>query len=456
MHIKHLRIENFKLFRSCEIDFSDRQVTVLIGRNGTGKTTILDALSVAIGGFLSGFDEVKKYRTFAIEDVRLKKSETDPSAEKQFPVRVSCEAVVDGLPYQWTKSWDGLKKKKGRPNPSHILRYAEQLTSAVRAKEDVVLPVFAFYGTGRLWSQKRDREIDLSELGSRFLGYDSSLEPSSDEKRVTKWFKRMALIEFQEKQVNEVYGAVRRTIEKCLERLTDEGGQRAATVFFNALSDEVEVRFGDDKSLPVRLLSDGYRTLIGMVADIAYRMAQLNPHLKADVIHQTPGVILIDEIDLHLHPKWQREILPALTELFPQVQFIVTTHSPFIIQSLDAQELIVLTDLDQDAEVDVVIERGQFYKMSIEDITEYLMGIDVPQVSRRRLEMVHVAELYYLTLQDMKKTGQEDQEKLDQLRARLDELQLPFADDIAFTSFLRQERLHREAELRSAKNDETR
>jgi predicted ATP-binding protein involved in virulence len=454
MRIKRLHMENFKLFKSCDIDFSDRQVTVLIGRNGTGKTTILEALAVAIGGFLSGFDEVKKTRHIYPDEVRMKKSGTN--VEKKFPVKIYCEAVIGEKHYHWERSLNGLKKRTTRSKPADIRKLAETLTQSVRAESDIILPVFAFYGTGRLWSQIRDREIDLSEQGSRFLGYDNCLEPNSDEKQVTKWFKRMALIEFQEKEVNGVYKAVRNAIQKCLESLEPEKERKEVSVFFSGKTDEVEVRFGNDKSLPVRLLSDGYRTLIGMVADIAYRMAVLNPHLQESITTATPGVILIDEIDLHLHPKWQREILPVLTKIFPLVQFIVTTHSPFIVQSLNEQELVVLQDINQDSEVDVVIERGQFFKMSIEDITEYLMGIDLPQVSRRRLEMMKAAEEYYRTLQEMKQTGHTDQVRLAQLRAKLDKLQEPFADDIAFSAFLKQERLYTEAELGSAPDDATR
>ena len=80
--------------------------------------------------------------------------------------------------------------------------------------------------------------------------------------------------------------------------------------------------------IPVNQLSDGYKSTMSLVADIAYRMAVLNPQLLGDVCNETDGIVLIDEVDLHLHPKWQQRILGDLTEIFPKVQFIISTHAP--------------------------------------------------------------------------------------------------------------------------------
>ena len=89
-------------------------------------------------------------------------------------------------------------------------------------------------------------------------------------------------------------------------------------------------------------MSDGYRNMLSMVADIAYRMALLNPQFLGEVTKKTSGVVLIDEIDLHLHPAWQRHIVSALKEIFPKVQFIVSTHAPSVISSVPKEEIVVL------------------------------------------------------------------------------------------------------------------
>lgn len=96
---------------------------------------------------------------------------------------------------------------------------------------------------------------------------------------------------------------------------------------------------GEKEKLQFRQLSDGYRNIIGMVADIAYRCIKLNPHLGENAVKETPGIVLIDELDLHLHPNWQRRIVEDFKNTFPSIQFVATTHSPFIIQSLKEDEL---------------------------------------------------------------------------------------------------------------------
>ena len=96
--------------------------------------------------------------------------------------------------------------------------------------------------------------------------------------------------------------------------------------------------------IPLSLLSAGYKGTISLIADIAYRMATLNPHLKENVLTETTGIIFIDEIDLHLHPTWQQRILSDLTTIFPKVQFIVSTHAPAVINTTRSNNLRILSD----------------------------------------------------------------------------------------------------------------
>lgn len=132
------------------------------------------------------------------------------------------------------------------------------------------------------------------------------------------------------------------------------------------------------KRLPYTLLSDGYRNIVGMAVDIAFRMTVLNPHLENEVTQNTSGIILINEIDLHLHPQWQRKIVKDFKRVFQKVQFVASTHSPFIIQYLGKGEF---RNLDKDLEVEKYIE---YNIMSVEVITEDIMGVDMPQWSEKK------------------------------------------------------------------------
>jgi predicted ATP-binding protein involved in virulence len=106
------------------------------------------------------------------------------------------------------------------------------------------------------------------------------------------------------------------------------------------------VDMNNGQTLPFNLLSDGQRGMVALFADIARRMCILNPHMGKDVLKKTSGVVIIDELDIHLHPAWQRSIVPALRQAFPKVQFIAASHSPQIIGSLRPEEVIVLSDGD--------------------------------------------------------------------------------------------------------------
>jgi predicted ATP-binding protein involved in virulence len=183
------------------------------------------------------------------------------------------------------------------------------------------------------------------------------------------------------------------------------------------------------------MLSDGVKNMIAMVADIAYRCATLNPQFEANAAQLTPGIVIIDEIDLHLHPRWQRRIVEDLQRTFPNIQFFATTHSPFIIQSLRQGKLINLNDSPpSEYEIKSIEE-------SIEDVAEDIMGIELPQYSRRKLAMLEAAEEYYKVLQEAESCDQSDPIRLEKLKERLDELSLPFSDNPAYHAFLNMERL---------------
>ena len=182
--------------------------------------------------------------------------------------------------------------------------------------------------------------------------------------------------------------------------------------------------------MPLRMLSAGQRAMTAMAADIARRCAQLNPHLDGRARLETPGIALIDEIDRHLHPRWQRTVVQDLREAFPRLQFVATTHSPFIIQSMT--DLGRIIDLDSEDDSPCALS-----ELSIEDVAEDIMGIGIPQRSRRYRKMMHAAEEYYKAIENTNGGSGHD---IDALRKRLDELEEPFADNPAFVAFLRLKR----------------
>ena len=204
--------------------------------------------------------------------------------------------------------------------------------------------------------------------------------------------------------------------------------EQAAEVRFDNKRLEVVVEFKDGGLQPFSHLRDGQRSVAALAGDIAMRMAQLNPHLEEKVLLETPGIALIDEIDLHLHPKWQRHIVEDLRCAFPLVQFVATTHSPFIIQSMREGELLML--------------QGQpvphLENLPLDAIAKGLMDVPEPQASERYLEMRDAAKDYLQTLDAAKSSPEENREAYEK---QLNDIIEPYADNPAFQAFLELKRV---------------
>jgi predicted ATP-binding protein involved in virulence len=197
--------------------------------------------------------------------------------------------------------------------------------------------------------------------------------------------------------------------------------------------DELMGIFTDDKGVKNKLafsqLSDGYRNAISLAADIAYRCIQLNPSLGERAILDSEGIVLIDEIDLHLHPNWQHHFINDLKKAFPKIQFVATTHSLFVVHSLKKTELINLDETEG-------VEADPF-KLSYEEIAEEMGVKDVPR-SPQFIEMADVAAQYYALIAQglTSKTHTE----VAALRQKLNELEERYSDDPSFVGLLKAER----------------
>ena len=194
--------------------------------------------------------------------------------------------------------------------------------------------------------------------------------------------------------------------------------------------DQLVLEFAE-QSLRLSDLSDGYRNMLAMTADIAIRCATLNPALEAETVLATPGVVLIDEIDLHLHPKWQRRVRRRYAADFPA--YPVCCNDTLSVCHPVPAHAMTSSSLNLDNE-----SANDFTNKSVEDITEEVQGVELPQRSKRFNDMMAVAKRYYAMLNDAAKraAGQ-----LENLKQQLDELSAPFSDDPAYQSFLQMQRL---------------
>ena len=192
---------------------------------------------------------------------------------------------------------------------------------------------------------------------------------------------------------------------------------------------EIALKNEDSTIIRFSSLSDGYRNVIKIVTEIAARICILNPYLKERALKETPGVVVIDELDLSLHPTWQKRIVRILKHLFPKIQFICATHSPFIIQSLEPGELTAL---------DKMIDE-EYSGRSIEDIAEDIMDVDTPQYSEKKEKMYQAAKEYFAALNQGNLSGEE----LQRLKEQADVLAAEYSDNPAYCALLQQKYLLR-------------
>lgn len=348
MRIDRLIVKNFKGFKHREFQFHP-QFNLIAGVNGTGKTSLLDALSIAVGSWFLGFS--------GCDTRHIRQSEVTLShfGEKGWESQHPCTVEATGEVVAETLSWSrSLKTPGGRTTygeARNIKDIATQIHDSVRSGGDDSLPLISYYGTGRLWNVpreqaqvKNEQKIARKEKMSRLEGYRNSVDPRLSVAELVHWIARQSWITFQKGgQTKPLFDTVQKAIISCIDGATYLG--------FDADIGEIIAEIAGQDKQPFNNLSDGQRCMLAMVGDIAEKAATLNPHLGSKVLEGTPGIVFIDELDLHLHPKWQRRVIEDLRRTFPKIQFFATTHSPFLIQSLRSGEELVLLE----GQLDVIL-----------------------------------------------------------------------------------------------------
>lgn len=439
--IRQLKLRNFRRFADKSFEL-DENMNILIGVNSSGKTTVLEAACVSLGAYLAAYkhyvpsrfvhnigdaDVLRKNQTTALKDVLI------PSGLEQYPCAIETVLMIDKKEYPFTRI---LEKEKGRtkfggtnPVQKKVVAWEKSLKEGNGADQDLILPLVLYLSSARLWNENKAADFDY-EIPKRTDAYHRCLDKKRGMQMPFNYIRHLVEISNQEKHGEQfpAYKLIMEAIKKSMEDELPEGDSIEYSLRYNGLA----LVKKDRTWIPFEGLSDGYRGVIKIVADVAVRMCILNPYLKERTLELTPGVVIIDELDLSLHPTWQKRIVKTLTTLFPRVQFICATHSPFIIQSLKNGQLISL-----DSEID-----DEYSGQSIEDIAEDIMGVENPQYSDEKQEMYEAARQYYAGLESVR-----SREELEPLKERLELLTARFGDNPAYYAFLKQKYMEKSAEL---------
>ncbi len=344
MRVDRLKLKNFRCYSELNIDF-DSKLTVIVGENGRGKTAIFDALAIALEPYLHTFHvqgrnivqkDVRRVPVYAEDGIHIARM------ENKYPVAIQLEGCALNKKMSCTRilQQDGTRIDEAED----LLSNGERLCAEIKQHHATLLPAFAYYGTSRIWVDSNLMNTYDNSLDDRNTGYEECLEPSSSYNTFGKWYRSVMQSLENDKLPDDdnkqtcllVRDAVQQAIDACL------ASTGLHDLYYNFKLDAFVVSHPDTGEMIVDDLSDGFRSILSMVADLAYRMVRLNTFLGRRAILDTPGIVLIDEIDMHLHPSWQQTVLLDLQKAFPKVQFIVTTHSPQVLGSVPPDSIRVL------------------------------------------------------------------------------------------------------------------
>lgn len=373
MWIKKITIANYKAIREMNIKFQPG-MNLLIGDNGVGKTSILEAITVAFGDFINGMSGVAK-KGISPSDVRIDtKMISDASQGIVHFTPITIKTLFDteeGEKKGEVTRRDETGKSKTRFIGKEISDYANKKTNNLEEK----LPLFCYYSTSRLAPPKREDlgTASKNKLNDRRCGYIGCMENNLDIKSLKAWCLKMEMAAFQQRKEIAEYKAFKEIVSDFMSQM-NELEEKPQISYSRAFEDIAYTQNGE--TIPINYLSAGYQSLLWMVMDMAFRMAILNPGER--LLNKCEGIILIDEVDMHLHPKWQWKIAEALKRSFPKVQFILATHSPIVISSCKDATLL---EINQNQEISVLSDA---YAYSVSDVLTYRQGSsEIPDELKR-------------------------------------------------------------------------
>ena len=363
MRLERVEIENYRAIEELELSFDPLLVpslTVLHGANGDGKTSVLSAIAAGLGSIPMLLPDVA--------GIGFRK--TDQRGARSIHIRMT---ATDGT------TWNRRKSPASKQVRSHRRELRDRIQRIVDAdrdgKDPEYLPIVVFYDTDRSVFDAPQRRRGFKTEFPRYAALDGALSPKTNFRDFFKWFYALENEELREQKERRSFDfrlkeleAVRRAIEALVSGISEP------RIAFRPMRFAVTMKSesGKVRELALDQLSGGYRIMLALAADLARRMAQGNPHLDDPL--QSEAIVLIDEVDLHLHPAWQQRVLTDLTRTFPKAQFIVSTHSPQVLTTVDPERIVRLSRDDGRIVADEAT--GPTYGAEAGAVLSTAMGVD--------------------------------------------------------------------------------
>jgi predicted ATP-binding protein involved in virulence len=329
--VKSLTLENFRCFEKAEIGPFDPHFNLLVGANGAGKSSVLEAIAFLFRDLANLGSYVRGESILHGSDDRIDGG---------------------GTAFKWK-----LSSTLTNNDDNFILSsaYTEGDQDNVFYKPRAGSRLIVFYDVRRQfkrgeWQHEYEPEPFGSSSDEAFKGW---LDAGVDAASLREWFKDQTLVALQsEQRARTAKGDLASTRAgrqlTLVQNAVTQAVENATAIEYDAELRDIVVQFKNGATQQFSRMSDGQRALVGLAADIARRACLLNAEkFGAQTLKETTGLVLIDELDLHLHPKWQRHIVGALKRIFPKVQFFATTHSPQVIGEARPEEIVLLTPQGQ-------------------------------------------------------------------------------------------------------------
>ncbi len=377
MEFKTASIRNFKGITSLDLEFKSG-VNILLGGNGVGKTSVLEALSITLSDYFNGIKGVTK-KGIEPHQVRFDTHDLGDAskATEHFSTSITSKILCNGeIKKGEILRQDNTSLSRTKYRGKEIAKYGQQLSN----DKNAILPLLRYFSVKRLAPPKREDfgKSSKSNPDDRVCGYIGCVDDTLDLKALVSWCIDMEIEAFHlERSICE-YEGFKKTVATFMSQMLHSDSDLA--VYYSKKHREL-VYQEDGRSVPIHYLSAGYQSLLWMGMDMAFRIAQLNPAI-ADY-SAVPGIVLIDEIDMHLHPVWQWRIANALHKVFPKIQFILATHSPIIVSSVKDAHLISLAEESvrylpnaYAYSVDDILESRQASQSIPENLSAYISAFD--------------------------------------------------------------------------------
>jgi len=391
--MKKIKIQNFRCYSEQTINFK-KGVNLLVGDNATGKTSILKACKYILSSFFSGFSDentswlnpsVDDFHQEIVDDILLPEKSINLffDTDNIFGEKLKKESQISIFDFSLLEGSDSFpfvieknSKKNSKPLISGIkeLKEASSLlydTFVTSEGQMIDLPLFASFSTEDIHSKRKlDTGKFYEYIHKPSFGYYECLDGDGFFKY---WIKRLLVLKEKDQENLEV-DIVSKAI---IDGLGENGCNIFKEIHIRPIKNAVYFTFIDGREIESKYLSDGYRRLINIDIDIAFRSALLNKNIFGrDASIKTRGTVLIDEIDLHLHPSLQSLVIKGLRNAFPMIQFIISSHAPMVMTGVESN------DNNQVLKLSFCEEKGYF----INTINTY--GVDISTLTKNELGVV--------------------------------------------------------------------